>query len=526
MSRARIGRLAVAVLAQALLLAAGPAEATTSQRWRGELPLGRPSLTETRLRTEVASGVTHTRIVRGAPSKRDAWFVDVTFLAREEEARDLDQRLRADGFRARLDRVTKRAPDDPQRGPLGWLVRMGPMSSEAEANQTRDRMASAGYSGARVVFNAEDGGNSTGPWVVNVLEIVPERFDGSLAPALATTVVPGLERLTGIAARTAALAAVNGGYFVIGPSDGTPGDLAGISVLGSALVSEAVNGRTSLLLPTGDGTGAAVAALSSRQRARSSDGAGRLVDGLNRKPGLVRGCGGTGGDLPTEEPKHDFTCTDSSELILFTPAFGPSSEPGEGAEVALDADGAVLEVRDRRGGNIPPGGSVLSGTGNGAGWLRAHALVGAKIAVETQLLAEGAPVATGGGLGVVNGGPRLLRGGRVDITAAQEGFHWEERPEFYYRFGVRRNPRTLAGVTPEGHVLLVTVDGRQPGWSVGASFRESALIMQALGAADAVNLDGGGSTTMTVGSQLMTRPSDATGERTIADAIVVAAGSG
>ncbi len=72
-------------------------------------------------------------------------------------------------------------------------------------------------------------------------------------------------------------------------------------------------------------------------------------------------------------------------------------------------------------------------------------------------------------------------------------------------------------------LALAAVDGRQPGWSVGASFQESALIMQALGAADAVNLDGGGSTTMTVGSQLTTRPSDPTGERPIADAIVVAA---
>jgi len=523
MSRVAIRRLALAALALVLSLAAGPVDGARGGPFRGELPLGRPSLPETRTSTAVAPGVTHTRIVRGEPSKHDAWFVDVAFVATREEAIDLDRRLRADGFRARVDRVDERAPDDPERRPLGWLVRVGPVSSEAEANQARDRLAAAGYGGLRVVYSAEDGSRTTGPWVVNVLEIAPEPFEGSLAPALATDVVPGLERLTSIAARTAALAAVNGGYFVIGPSDGTPGDLAGISVLDAALVSEAVNGRTSLLLPTRDGTGAAVAALSTRQVARSSDGAERLVDGLNRKPGLVRGCGGAGGDLPTEEPKHDFTYTDPSEMILFTPAFGSSTEPGEGAEVALDGNGSVLELRGQRGGAIPPGGSVLSGTGDGADWLRAHVRTGTTVNVGTQVVADGAPVATTGGLGVVNGGPRLLRGGGVDITAADEGFHWQERPEFYYRFGVRRNPRTLAGVTAEGHVLLVTVDGRQPGWSVGASFHESARIMQALGATDAVNLDGGGSTTMTVGSRLMTRPSDRTGERPIADAIVVGA---
>jgi len=114
-----------------------------------------------------------------------------------------------------------------------------------------------------------------------------------------------------------------------------------------------------------------------------------------------------------------------------------------------------------------------------------------------------------------------VRDGQVEITAAAEGFHWEESPEFYYRFGVRRNPRTLAGVTAEGHILLVTVDGRRPGVSVGASFEESARIMQALGAAEAVNLDGGGSTAMVVGQDLVNQPSDPSGERPIADAVVI-----
>jgi exopolysaccharide biosynthesis protein len=56
---------------------------------------------------------------------------------------------------------------------------------------------------------------------------------------------------------------------------------------------------------------------------------------------------------------------------------------------------------------------------------------------------------------------------------------------------------------------------------VGASFAESAAVMRALGACDALNLDGGGSTGMTVDEDLVTRPSDATGERPIADAILI-----
>jgi exopolysaccharide biosynthesis protein len=65
------------------------------------------------------------------------------------------------------------------------------------------------------------------------------------------------------------------------------------------------------------------------------------------------------------------------------------------------------------------------------------------------------------------------------------------------------------------------VDGRRPGYSVGASFEESAAIMDALGSREAVNLDGGSSTGMTIGERLVTRPSDATGERPIGDALVL-----
>jgi Phosphodiester glycosidase len=121
------------------------------------------------------------------------------------------------------------------------------------------------------------------------------------------------------------------------------------------------------------------------------------------------------------------------------------------------------------------------------------------------------------GLDVVNGGPRSLRHGRPAITADAEGFDHPGDPAFYYAFALRRNPRTIAGVTRDGRLVLVAVDGRAPGCSAGLNFEEEAAVMGALGARDAVNLDGGGSTTMTV----VTRPSDATGERPIGDAILI-----
>jgi hypothetical protein len=396
-----------------------------------------------------------------------------------------------------------------------------------DAQPVADRLTAAGLPAVHVDYTGDDGTPQTGgPWRVHVLDVDPGRFRGAVAPVLANDVVPDRETVTAIDARTNALAGINGGYFVIGAADGTPGDLAGLSVIDGDLVSEAVDGRTDLVLPRADGGGAAVEALATDLRARASDGAERLVDGRNRRPGLIRACGGDGGDAPTEAPLHDITCTDPSELVQFTPRFGARTDPASEVEAVLDRRGRVGALR-APGGPIPANGSVLAGTGDGAAWLRAHARPDARVRVGVDVTAGGHhELQLRRGLGIVNGGPRLLRAGAPAITAAAEGFTHPGDPEFYYRFGVRRNPRTLAGVTPAGHLLLVTVDGRAPGYSVGLSFVEEAGVMRALGASDALNLDGGGSTTLALGATQLTRPSDATGERPVGDAIVLTAGSG
>ncbi|MBW4452307.1 MAG: phosphodiester glycosidase family protein [Nostoc indistinguendum CM1-VF10] len=486
------------------------------------LPLGKGNLKESRVSNQIAPGITHTVIVRGEQSNREVYTVDVTFQATQQAAQATANLLKSQGYQPYLKPILRRAPDDPESGVLGYLVRVGAFNTEVLAVNLRDQLATAGYSGVRVVNTAEDGEETTGPWVVNVLEIDLHQSHLKVVPALVSGIVPGNERLTQLSTKTSALAAVNGGYFVIGTNDGTPGDLAGISIINGKLVSEAVNGRTSLILFDSSSRDARIAALTSKILAIANNRATREIDGLNRKPGLIRGCGGVGGDLPTEQPKHDFTCTDSSELIQFTSAFGQTTETGKGAEAVLDASGQVIEFRQQRGGQIPSSGLVLSGTGNAVEWLRNYAQLGSKIDIKTHVLANGWDVRRRDETpGVINGGPRLLRNGKIDITAYKEGFHWPENPEFYYRFGVRRNPRTLAGITPLGKLLLVTIDGRQPTRSVGASFEESALIMRTLGATDALNLDGGGSTTMTINQQLINHPSDSTGERPIADAIVI-----
>ncbi|MBT2690833.1 phosphodiester glycosidase family protein [Bacillus sp. ISL-47] len=490
------------------------------QAEKEKLPLGLPYLKEQRTTESLAPGVTYTRITRGEESEKDFYTVDVDFIETHEKAKALAKKLKSEGFNPRIDRIADRAMDDKEIGPLGYLVRVGAFQTEEAAKELQQQLSVNGYTGLRTVYTGEDGQQTTGPWVLNVLEVDPDTFNGTILPELGKDKVQEKETLTEMAGRNNALAGINGGYFVVGNKDGTPGDLAGISVMDGKLVSEAVNGRSSLILPSAN-TDADIASVSSSQTAISSDGAAREVDGLNRKPGLIRGCGGTGGDTPTENPKHDYTCIDESELIHFTPVFGNETEAGDGVEAVLNEAGEVIALRTQRGGEIPREGSVLAGTGEAAQWLEAHAQVGMNLQVKNEVTADGKSLSLEQTAGIINGGPRLLENGKISINAAAEGFHWEENPEFYYRFGERRNPRTLAGVKADGTLLFVTVDGRAPGLSVGANFEESARIMKSLGAVDALNLDGGGSTSMTVGNTLVTRPSDQTGERPIADAILL-----
>lgn len=89
----------------------------------------------------------------------------------------------------------------------------------------------------------------------------------------------------------------------------------------------------------------------------------------------------------------------------------------------------------------------------------------------------------------------------------------------------RRNPRTGIGVDGRGRLLLVTVDGRQKK-SVGMTLDEFADLFRYLGATSALNLDGGGSTTMWVRGRIVNRVSDPS-ERAVGSSIlVVPQGSG
>ena len=125
----------------------------------------------------------------------------------------------------------------------------------------------------------------------------------------------------------------------------------------------------------------------------------------------------------------------------------------------------------------------------------------------------------------IGGGPRILRDGEVSIEV--------EKERLSRSFADKRHPRTAIGYSQDEHVLfLIVVDGRQPGYSVGMSLHELAEFMHTrladfsraeANAYQGLNLDGGGSTTMVIGNQVVNRPSDPTGERPVANALLVVA---
>jgi exopolysaccharide biosynthesis protein len=108
-------------------------------------------------------------------------------------------------------------------------------------------------------------------------------------------------------------------------------------------------------------------------------------------------------------------------------------------------------------------------------------------------------------------GPRLVVGGEVRVTLDEEGFFGS-----YLR---QPHPRTAAGRTADGALILMVVDGRQTA-SRGVTLDELARLMVEAGAVDALNLDGGGSSTLVVNGTLVNRPTGGSTEREVMSALV------
>lgn len=115
----------------------------------------------------------------------------------------------------------------------------------------------------------------------------------------------------------------------------------------------------------------------------------------------------------------------------------------------------------------------------------------------------------------VGGGGRILLNG----VAAGDSVNVLER--IARKFRTDRHPRTFVAIDQDSTTLLLcTVDGRQS-TSIGMNFAEMADFLLAIDGWNAVNLDGGGSTAMVIDGVVVNRPSDRSGERAVANSLMI-----
>jgi hypothetical protein len=162
-----------------------------------------------------------------------------------------------------------------------------------------------------------------------------------------------------------------------------------------------------------------------------------------------------------------------------------------------------------QGGNqpIPADGAVLVARGSQAGFLSAEAPVGSKVTIVLTLTPPWTNVP-----GAVGGGPMIVRNGKP-VFRSFENFP----PELL----AQRSARAGVGQTKDGDIVLVTVDGRQPGYSTGLTNFELALAMMRLGCVTASALNSGPAAAMAFDGKLLSRPSSRGLERAVPEALAL-----
>ena len=301
-------------------------------------------------------------------------------------------------------------------------------------------------------------GTSKGPLRIYVLRMNPRQSGLRLAPVLAQS-SQGFSRETvrHMVERTGAIAGINGAYF------GSNGQPAGLVQIDGQLISGPYHDRTALLL----GKTPRIERMDTSAYLELPDRQKVEVDGFNS----------------TLWPDR---------LVIYTDRWGERTPPESSGslEIAIDSHGIAC---DRAAGNlpIPPGGFVISASGLQARWLAAALPPGASAHLEETR--KGPQTCLGAG-------PQLLDHGKIAVTARLEGFP----PDI----AIGHAPRSAIGITDDGQILLVAVDGRDRRRSIGMTLAELAGLMKELGAKEAMNLDGGGSTTFVVEGKTVNHPSD------------------
>ncbi|HYZ19504.1 MAG TPA: phosphodiester glycosidase family protein [Gaiellaceae bacterium] len=326
-----------------------------------------------------------------------------------------------------------------------------------------------------------------GPEVIHVMTAPRPSGLYALRPVLSNGALLGRETVTSMQRRVSSIATVggvNGDLFTF--AEGLPSGM----LMQSGVLKTPPHPRRSSVGITSDGRLAVDRVALIGQWQGSSQR--RPLNGLNQRPG-------------------------PEGASLFTPAWGSATPFAQGTvEVVLqpfppasaftELTGSVVAAKPGGGTAIPADGAVLVARGSSAGRLAAEAQLGQEVTVRLILRPQ-----WGGITEAIGGGPLIVKDGQPVFRALEDFSSGQLN---------LRHPRTAVGQRADGTVILVAVDGRRPGYSVGMTNFELAQTMVRLGAATASALDAGGSTTMAFDGTLLNRPSERF-ERPVSDALMV-----
>jgi hypothetical protein len=332
-----------------------------------------------------------------------------------------------------------------------------------------------------------------GPIAVYLLRLDLDRVQ--IESRLSNEEVMNAERVDAIAQRHKAIAAVNAGFFNV--KNGEP---TGLLKVAGELVSD--TGLTRGVVAIQSEAGA-------RQQLYFDQASARVQAQF------------TANDKSFTVPIDGVDTTrERGKLMMFTPAYHADTDTApNGTEWVLSGKPLkVVAMRTDAGKTpIPRDGVVLSYGGldlpPSLDWLLPDVTV--TLTTAWKIL-NGTPESRfEGARDILNGAGLLVRNG-----SPMSG--WQATENLVpATFTDVRHPRTLIGVDRQGALWLIAIDGRQPDHSVGMTFAELQGLCKRLDLQNALNLDGGGSTTMVIGSAIVNKPSDATGPRAVSDAILV-----
>ncbi len=335
---------------------------------------------------------------------------------------------------------------------------------------------------------------SAGPVALSLLRLDPARVH--LLSVLSNDEVVDAERVEGIAARHQAVAAINGGFFNV--KNGEP---TGLLKVRGELVSDTSLGRGAVVIWS------------------PPNGKTELAfDQISAKVTLKFRAEGFDWTVPIDGVD---TTRERGKVMLYTPAYhGDTDTATKGIEWVIRGTQkpVVTAIRKDVGRTpIPRDGLVLSFGGLELADDLASLDIGTVVSFETtwtsvnglsrERLEKADHIVNGAGLLRLNG-----------VTPNNWQTHERLVPDTFIN---ARHPRTLIGVDRHGFIWLAAVDGRQSDHSIGMTFADLLRLCDRLELKDALNLDGGGSTTMVVNGRVVNRPSDATGARAVSDAILV-----